>query len=409
MFQAQSFIFDSFSFQKGEGKIVLRYRLDDVVNFEEVITLPTDREILHYPSDAALFLLHMAGGVSYYKTCLPKKIEVHSGTLIKEQAEFWNTVYEKGLGEFFYQNKIDYKGLIHFPVGENQRPTKDNEPRDGSRGKILVPIGGGKDSMVTIEKLREEGKQVVLFRMGAHPLISAIVKQTGLPCITVKRSLPATLFQMNAEGALNGHVPISAYLSALCVVIAEIYGLSGIAMSNEKSANYGNVEYLGTEINHQWSKSEEFEKMFQTYLQKNVNADLEYSSALRSMNELEIAKEFCGYPEYFPLCTSCNKNWKIAGELKGKRWCGNCPKCAFSFCLFSAYLPVEILTEMFGKNLFDDESLIPLYKELLGLEGVKPFECVGTPDEVKEAFSLAHTRGELEKTPIMKMFLASQT
>ena len=60
---------------------------------------------------------------------------------------------------------------------------------------------------------------------------------------------------------------------------------------------------------------------------------------------------------------------------------------------------------MFGKNLFEDTALLGLYRELLGIEGIKPFECVGTPKETEAAFLLAHRKGELEDSPIMQFFV----
>ena len=176
-------------------------------------------------------------------------------------------------------------------------------------------------------------------------------------------------------------------------------------MSNEKSANIGNVEYLGKQINHQWSKSGEFETMFDTYVRQHIDPDLKYFSALREMTELEIAGEFMRHPQYFMCTTSCNRNWKIAGEKQEERWCGTCPKCAFVFALFAAYLKKDIVLEIFGKNIFENAETIPLYKQLLGMEGFKPFECVGTPEETKEAFAMIQKRGEFDETLVIEMFL----
>jgi hypothetical protein len=361
---------------------------------------------------SALFALHLMGGTSYYKTCCPKTIEVRSGELTKEQADFWNTVYTKGLGEFFYQNKIDFHGLVNFPISNvTLSPSKGDIAEDGLRraqpDKVLIPIGGGKDSVVTVESLRESGAEITLLRMGTHPLIDEMVQTMDISCINIKRQLSPSLFRLNEEDALNGHIPITGYLSALTVVIALLYGFDKIAMSNERSANEGNTEYLGEKINHQWSKSEEFEKMFQNYIHDFIDPSLNYKSHLRSMNELEIVEKFVQYPQYFHCTTSCNKNWKIVSKKETDNvWCGKCPKCAFVFCLFAAKLPKEKLIEIFGKNLYEDESLIPLYMKLLGEEGFKPFECVGTSEETKEAFELAHKRGDLDDTPIMQLYLS---
>ena len=398
-----TFIFDSFSFDPAKGSVELNYSLDDEEKFTETVILPTEglQDIDKATLDRALFNLHLIGGISYFKTCCPKTIKIRSGSLSKEQADFWNTVYTKGLGEFFYRNKIDFHGLINFPSTDDVSKSPAQTEKESE--KILIPIGGGKDSIVTTEMLRKTGADLTLMRMGAHPLIDQVASISGLPMLTVERKLSPRLFEMNEEGALNGHVPITGYLSFLNVLCTLLYGFDAIAISNERSASEGNVEYLGEQINHQWSKSEEFEKMFNEYV-----PEAKYWSPLRSMTELEIAEQFSKHPEYFPLFTSCNCNWRITEDRPSDKWCKKCPKCAFAFVILSAYLPNETLTEIFDGNLYENESLIPLFKQLLGLEGFKPFECVGTPEETKKAFDLAHERGDLDDTPVMQMYLSSQ-
>lgn len=401
------FIFDSSVFDPEEGKVELRYSLDDEMQFTETLLLPEDYQ-LQSPSprqDAALAALHLIAGVSYYKTCLPKEIEIRSGSLSPEQADFWNTVYRKGLGEFFYRNQIDFRGLVNFPASKAQVSKPAPNPNSNPKPKLLVPIGGGKDSAVTTELLKHAGYDVTLFRIGKHPLIEQAAKTAGLPLLTVERHLAPELFRLNAEGALNGHVPITGFLSFLTILIAELYGFHAIVMSNEGSASEGNVEYLGEMINHQWSKSVEFERLIRQYL-AGMGTSVEYFSLLRPLSELAITKNFAAMPQYFHCTTSCNANWKILSKNRSDlRWCGVCPKCAFVFAMLAAFLPKKTLLEIFAKNLFDETSLLPLYRQLLGIGGFKPFECVGTPEETQAAFLLAHERGDLEQTTAMQLFL----
>lgn len=403
----QTFIFESFELDSPNRSIKLNYSLDDEIKFTETITLPEGMPFNPNDPDlqAALFALHLIGGISYYKTCLPKNIEIRSGALTASQTSFWNDVYENGLGEFFFKNNIDFRGLIHFPsTAEHfQTPSlkKLNNPK-----KPLVPIGGGKDSIVTTELLMKAGFEVTLLRIGQHPLIDETAKTAGCALWNVKRSLSAELFALNADGALNGHVPITGYLHFLSVVIGLLSGHTHVAFSNEASAEEGNIEFHGKMINHQWSKSLAFEKMFQDYVLKFITQNVLCFSLLRPLSELKIAELFCDYPKYLPLASSCNKNWQILSKDPHRpRWCGICPKCAFAFTLFSAFLSKNDLEGMFGGNLFEDTSLIPLFRELLGLEGHKPFECVGTPEETAAAFIMAHNRGEMEGTGAMKMFV----
>ena len=448
-----SFIFDSFSHNAETGTIALAYSLDgstpkgtlrvglttgDEIRFVETLTLPFALPPL--PSGEglpalsaveggvreALHALHLIGGISYYKTCLPKKIAIRTTPLSPAQAAFWNTMYEEGLGEFFYKNKIDFRNFIHFPSepGLATRSTPPlracPEPDEGGEGvrgeRVLVPIGGGKDSVVTAELLRSAGFDVTLFRVGQHPVIDRLAEAMGLPLLTVKRSLSPNLFKLNAEGALNGHVPITGYLSILAVVTAILGDFDAVVMSNERSASVGNTAYLGKEINHQWSKGLACERMLREYLSTYIDGSIAYFSLLRPWSELRITQEFIKYPQYLPLTTSCNTNWKILGKSgsplplgegrggEGGLWCGTCPKCAFVFALYAAFLPRQTLINTFGNDLFSDPSLLPLYKQLLGVEGFKPFECVGTPEETAAAFLLAHKRGEWEGTPVMEYF-----
>ena len=409
------FIFDSFAFDRAAGKIELRYSLDDEVIFTETIILPVTAAAGPVPLSPELkknlFALHLIGGISYYKTCLPKTIEIRNVSLTEKEAAFWTDIYENGLGEFFYKNDIDFRGLIKFPVGTEE--SKDAEsPVPSPQSRVLVPIGGGKDSIVTAELLKKTGKEVTLLRIGHHPLITEVAKIAGLPLITIERHLSPALFDLNAAGALNGHVPITAYLSILSTVVAQIEGFDAVVWSNERSASEGNVTVHGKEINHQWSKSAAFEKSFSDYLKESIGTNIASFSLLRPWSELRVVQEFTKYPQYFLAFTSCNKNWKILSKgqpgtaAAEKKWSGVCPKCAFAFLLLSAFLPQKTLIEIFGKNLFEDVALLPLYRELLGLEGIKPFECVGTPEECQAAFFLAHEKGEWEETAAMKMFLA---
>ncbi|TSC58285.1 MAG: hypothetical protein Greene041619_716 [Candidatus Peregrinibacteria bacterium Greene0416_19] len=446
MQQYQRFIFDTYLFNDRTGEIQLQYSLDDDISFTETVTIPLqganlqDMNVTAFAN--ALRSLHLIGGISYYKTCLPKTLEIRSAPLTQDQAAFWNSVYENGLGEFFYRNNIDFRGLIHFPSSQPPPPVPPPPPGEGARGwglvsknkgkkpRVLVPLGGGKDSVVTAELLRKAGYDVTLLRMGHHPLIEELARTMKLPLLTVDRRLSPALFDLNAQGALNGHVPITAYLSFVAVIVALLHGFDAVAMSNERSANIGNVEFHGKEINHQWSKSLEFERDFQEYVRQSIATDIEYFSLLRPLSELHIAKLFTELPQYFHCTTSCNKNWKIlssqppppvppppSGEgARGwgldknkdgtKLWCGTCPKCAFVFLLYAAFLPRQTLEEIFGKNLFEDGKLTPLYRELLGLEGIKPFECVGTPEESRAAFLMAHERGDLDDTLMMRMFVS---
>jgi UDP-N-acetyl-alpha-D-muramoyl-L-alanyl-L-glutamate epimerase len=402
----RQFIFEGFSFERDARRIHLDYSLDGEVSFRETLCLPAKPAVEAEGLDGALRLLHLIGGVSYYKTCLPPEIVVRGEPPDAALAGFLDRIYENGLGELFYRNQVDFRGMIRFPSGAPRAEAPPN--RLAPTGRALVPIGGGKDSLVTIEALKAAGRDVTLFRMGRHALIEEATRIAGVPLLTVERSLSPALFELNRQGALNGHVPITAYVSALTVVLALLYGFDLVAFSNERSASEGNTQYLGMEVNHQWSKGLEFERRLQDYLRTYISDGVRYVSLLRPLSELQIAERFAQHPEYFACATSCNANWKILGTTlrQDQLWCGDCPKCAFSFALFAAFIPRARLEAMFGANLFDSPGLQREYRRLLGLEGFKPFECVGTVEETRAAFYLASQRREHGDTAAMRCFEA---
>ncbi|MDP3988606.1 MAG: hypothetical protein Q8P80_05705 [Candidatus Levybacteria bacterium] len=400
------FIFKGWKADIKKGRASFFYELQNegqTIKFEEKISFsPVQKEIpsevLKPIFDSLLLIL----GVSYWKLYCPK-IELGSVLLNREQAEFWNKVYTKGLGEFFYKNKIDFRGLVHFPYEEKSSIHSDNTYHHSDRS--LVFLGGGKDSIVTAEILKKQGKDFDLFVLNNTSIHDVVVKTLDKKPIIIKREIDPKLFELNNQkGVFNGHVPISAVFAFMGILAATLYDYKYIIVSNERSANEGNVEYRGEIINHQWSKSFEFEKMFNGYLKKFITKDIHYFSLLRPFSELKITQLFSAYKKYFNQFTSCNRNFSINPKNMEGKWCGSCPKCAFVFTALSAFLTKEEVLKIFGKNLFDEEKLLGVFKELLGMEKFKPFECVGTKEETKYAMYLVSKKGEFSNDPAIKMF-----
>ncbi len=410
--QYAKFIFESYIFDEQKRQILLNYSFDDKLHFTETINLEEGTPLKNARSadvQRAIFALHLAGGISYYKAFAPRQIEVRSGQLSTEQAIFWNNFYTKGLGEYFYKNKIDFRGLINFSSARTDLPKLGESPKNQPQN-ALVPFGGGKDSQVTVEILRRHQIKMTLFRMQPHPFITQLAELNDLPLTSVKRTLDAKLFDLNAQGAFNGHVPITGYVTFLAIILALLNGQDSVFFSNERSSDYGNVDYLGMSVNHQWSKSMEAERMLANYINLFITKKVQYHNVLRPLSELAIAQLFCRQPKYFMHITSCNRNWLWNNQDQSQhsgRWCGKCEKCAFVFALFAAFLTLPKVIEIFGKNLFNDDSLLPFYRQLWGAESFKPFECVGTPEEMQAALYLAIKRNkETAQTVIGKEFVS---
>jgi len=392
--KATIFEFTSYSFDPAKKRAVFNYKTEfsdrEPLIFTETILLPkapaagTSKELL----EKLLQSLHIILGISYYKFYCPTKIKLPY-TLSKNEADFWNVVYKKGLGEFFYKNNLDPKNSPKFPFNKNVKTTNYSLPTTHSR--CLVGIGGGKDSIVTAELLKEQNFDITAFSVQTNkesPLIKNIIETIGIGDLKIQRFLDEKIYQQHKY---NGHIPISAVYAFLGVFAAVLYDYSYIIMGNEYSSNFGNLKYKGLQINHQWSKSFEFEKLFQDYVKEFISPDIFYFSLMRSFYEIRIVKMFAQFPKYFPHFSSCNSNFKFNNKSE-KLWCGHCAKCVFAFTLLSAYLSKKELINIFGKNLYEDEKLLPLFKDILGLGKMKPFDCVGTFQEAQTAMFLAKNK-----------------
>jgi len=392
----ERFIFHSYSFDVTKSVISFVYQSGGDW-FEEKLFLPKpfSDSVESTVLDALLFNLHLALGISYWKMKCLKNIEIKSGKLNKEQAVFWNLIYTKGLGEFYYRNKIDFRNLVKFPYSDVTLPLQTEM---SFSKRELVGIGGGKDSVVTWERLKKEkvsAMGLIIETQKKYKTINKLLLVGNIPAIKIRREMDIKLVdQKNNALFHNGHVPISMIYAWIGVLSAVIYDYRAFVVSNEKSADEGNTEMCGISINHQWSKSKEFEEAFVQYIHTFVSPHISYYSPLRNMTELEIVKEFISYPQYRTVVSSCNRNFSITHTLHNIRWCGKCPKCAFSFLLFAAYLPRNEVLTMFNTNMLDDPSLVSLFRDLLGRGSMKPFDCVGTFAEARQAMKMIQKRGE---------------
>jgi hypothetical protein len=387
-----------------DGVAELAYAFDDGeplverIRFPAAPALPPARQAAF---DAALKLLHLIAGVSYYKAGVPPQIELADGPLDDATADLLDALYLHGLAEFAYRNGLDLRGRIHFPRGRNAMPTA---PALGLPKRTLVPIGGGKDSLVAVEAIKSIGGDATAVWVGNSPLIAACAERTGLPTLNIQRELAPGLFELNRLGAWNGHIPVTAVNSAILAVAAILYGHDSIAFANERSASAATLEYEGQQVNHQWSKGYAFETLLSDWLHSHVAADLDYCSLLRPYSELAITRAFAKLTPYFDTFSSCNRNFKILGPKPVDRWCGQCPKCHFVFLALAPFLPKPRLLTIFGRNLLDDETQAAGFDALLEYQDHKPFECVGEGAEARAAMYALSQRPEWAEDALVARF-----
>lgn len=399
-----AFTFPSYSIDLSTGEVLFDYALtgpDGEQRFTEVVTLPLPDAP---PSDETvatlgrvLELLHVVAGVSYYKAAAPPRLVLPT-PLGAAAVELVTAVYTKGLAEYAYRNQLPHVLRLRpeVPAGEVSPP----RAYDDSDRRPLSAVGGGKDSIVSLEALRRAGLDPVPFSVNPNHVIVAVNEASGLAPLAARRRIDPVLFELNAAGALNGHIPVTAINSLIAVATAVLHGLGPVVMSNERSASDPNLVWDGHEINHQWSKGVEAEGLLRAALAEHAGLTEPYFSLLRSLSELHIARLFAEIDRYDDVVTSCNAAFKLRDA--SERWCRDCPKCRFVFLAMAPFMSRERVTHIFGGDLLADSSQIPGYRELLGVDGHKPFECVGEVEESVVALSLLAEQEQWRDAPVVR-------
>jgi hypothetical protein len=396
------FFYDGFSLQRDENALRLQYqfRIEPNLFFAphtiiERVAWQREEQLPTTTLENLVFHLGLVEMLSYWKAACSPEIVVRAGALNAKQIAWWSELLRKGMGEYFYVNQIDWRD----PDFVRMLSTRDSglEIRDFQRtesrvataiSRDLVLTSGGKDSVVTLETLRTAGVPSDCLLLNPTKAALDIARQAGCEQpVIVRRTIDKRLLELNAAGYLNGHTPFSALLAFLGLTVAALLGHRRVIVSNERSAEEATVEYLGEPINHQYSKTFQFEAAFRDYSRNYLTPDIEYFSLLRPLYELQIAKRFAQHPRYFPLFRSCNRSQAT------NRWCGRCPKCLFVYTALYSFLEREQILGIFRSaerdaDLFAWEGAAEVLRALLGLEKEKPFECVGTREETLAAIHL---------------------
>jgi len=417
-----SFEFLDWNLNTNNYQLTLHYRCELLGKLTETLYLPQFiiTESKKQALDKACQLIHLMCGVSYYKFGLATEIKFAGDTPSHEMALFIEKTWKHGLAELVYCNDLDGFTFDFVGVeGGNNKGVSTLLPCKRVLTPLLlpplttplslVPLGGGKDSLVTLEELKAQDKNITLFMVGSSQLIKDIAKFTQLPLLQVKRKIDQKLIDGNKTGqGFNGHVPITAINSCISVLCALLYGFNEIVFSNERSADSANtVNSTGLNVNHQYSKSHEFERDLQKLIQLEISEKLDYYSQQRAFSELAILKKFSQYPQYFPVFSSCNRNFHIDGSHNSRSlWCCDCPKCRFVFLGLAVFIEKQQLLTIFGKNLLADPKQKQGFAELLGLQGIKPFECVGEIEESQFALTLLKDKVEWRDETLVQYFVA---
>lgn len=398
------FIYDDFEIRENEQeiRIVYRFSIEGLSDFAPSWTfLKNGREKLpasHPMFRRLAFQLGLVELISYWKICCPKNVVIRCGLLGGGEQRWWKKQYFAGLGEFFYRNGIQTDPDSFMQIHSLGRALDYRKPGYELSG-ALIPIGGGKDSAATLSLLQKGREENLCYLLNPRGSMTDTVLAAGYPkssIISPKRTLDQNMLRLNAQGFLNGHTPFSALIAFSALLTAVLYGKKDIVLSNESSANESTVQ--GSFVNHQYSKSFQFEKDFVEYEQRYLRTGARYFSLLRPWSEIQIAAYFASQRQFLPIFKSCNLGSKTDS------WCCSCPKCLFTFLILSPFLSPGAAEKIFGEDLSDKQSMIPVLDQLVGMTEEKPFECVGSREEVNFAMVMAIRQRESRGEPLTKLY-----
>jgi hypothetical protein len=390
----EAFVFERFDYDKSTGLLTFQYSFDSTLNFFERVYFDPSESYDEAVFERIAFMAFVLAGASYYKCYPTKQVRFASHALSPKQAEFFTDVYRNGLSQFVYEN-----GLLPDDIATFEATTEEPEPAVTYNGEGIIALqSGGKDSLLLASLLEE--KQIdfspwYISQIAGHPAILNTVHGT---LITPRREIDrAAMIAEQANGALNGHVPVTFITLSYALLNAVLRGKDTVLAAIGREGDEPHA-YIGDyPVMHQWSKTWEAEQLYVNYLRTFISADVHVGSPLRGFSELKIAELFVAHSwqKYAHQFSSCNiANYKQGHDNAQLTWCGNCPKCANSFLLFAPFVKKDELIDVFGKDLFADLSLTGTFKGLLGIDGImKPFECVGETEELRRAYNMAVSNG----------------
>jgi hypothetical protein len=388
------------------------------VNFNYAIRLSTSEynltETLKFPvslkettsQKASLRALHIALGVSYYKIFVSPIIQ-HPYDMDQSEADFWNDVWVNGLGEFLYVNKLPVGRIAKFKP-QSGILIRDAFDESTYANKAILGIGGGKDSIVAGELMKECGIELNGFVMATGEQLGqakAVADTMGVALAVVERNLDKQLLELQEmPDAHKGHIPISLIFGLVGAAIGIANSNAYVVVANEASSSLPRIK--DNPVNHQWSKSYKFEQSLQKFIKGYISTNLTYFSAVRPLTSVAIAKIFANYSQYFEVFTSDNYVFRIdPAKRPNSRWSLESPKSLSSFILLAPWLNEVDMLRTFGRNFLNETSLERLFLELTGQSGHPPLDCVGTVEELVLSLNLIAKQYKFSDSHLIKLAL----
>ena len=327
----------------------------------------------------------LLAGLSYYKAGAARHVDLGETPVGFHGRQLLDAALHEGLGEFSYCNELL---LDDVEISGGVGVTTHQTALDPSR--VLIPFGGGIDSVVTLTQLDHLDCSLFIVSPagGRFAPLEATAAVATLDVVRATRRLDPQILRGD-ENFFNGHVPVTAMVTALAALAALASGHGAVAMSNEHSASAPNLRWRNHDINHQWSKSWSAEVLLGDAIGERVGAEFVVASFLRNRSELWVAEQFARATDYHTVFRSCNRAFAQRPGERAADWCGECDKCLFINLILAPFINRADLYSIFKAEPLSNPRLDSALRSLVGLGlAHKPFECVGDPDE--SAVALRH-------------------
>ena len=371
--------------------ISLHTELTGIATFTETLRiLSPDGDVLEPDATdpavaGALDVLALAASVSYLKATLPGVIELAGRPVGPASVAMLRALLTDGLAELALRaglGPLDDAFTLRGSDAESAVPAA--LAPTPTPGGVLVTVGGGKDSALTLALAARNDPMALAVAVNPKAPMERTAAWAGLGLVRIERRIDRTLLDLNARGAINGHVPITAIVTSAAVVAAAVMGRRTVLVSNERSADAATRHIDGWSVNHQYSKTSAFERLLCAALAE-AGATVRVVSLLRPLSELAIARGVAREAGLVAEVTSCNAAFALDGP--GDGWCGRCDKCRFVQLALAPFTPRAQLVADLGFDALADPDQIAAFAAMLDA-ATKPFECVGTVEEVQLALDL---------------------
>jgi UDP-N-acetyl-alpha-D-muramoyl-L-alanyl-L-glutamate epimerase len=311
----------------------------------------------------------------------------------------WAAVFDKVWAQWRYENDLPDERPPPWSSSP-ARPSSEPVRLDHATDEVLLFCGGGKDSLVSMKLLERGGIPFAAFAYASsaygarEPQFRLIDRLLDLGAarrrhrqIVLDDFVASPALELHGEEAGVRTVTSAETPSSIFGVLPILLdrGYRHAVLGHEASANRPNLVWArtGEDINHQWGKSAEAERLLDQYIRAELIEDVGVFSVLMPIHDAVIFELLRRDEASLAATHSCNVE---------KPWCMRCPKCAYVWLACRAHLSAPIVESVFPDDLLEVPENLPHFRQMVGLGEHTPFECIGAVEESRLALALCSAR-----------------